>query len=300
VVEREPAGETRGLLRTDAGRLRLGWRILTFLLVATVITVAVALVMPPSVLSQSVAVLVGSLVGGWLLLATDGRGPGALGFHLGGSGPRETTAGLGVGVLIGGVAVALIGLAGGLRWTGEPGTLAGWVMGAVGALSFLVLPAAAEEALLRGYPFQALTESWGPQWALAVTSCLFGLAHLGNPGVTALAIVNVAAAGLMLGVIYLRTASLWWATGAHLGWNWAQGYAADVPVSGLELLDAPYYESVVQGPEWLGGGSFGPEGSLLATAVLLAAAAACWRTGWLRPSGAALRTQPLVLVPVDS
>ena len=296
----EPAGETRGLLRTEAGRLRLGWRILTFLVIAAVITIAGVIVSPPSVLSQSAAVLAGAVVAGWLLLASDARGPGALGFHLGGAGLRETAAGLALGVFIGALAVALIGVAGGLRWTAESGSVSGWVVGGVGAMSFLLLPAAAEEALLRGYPLQSLAESWGPGWALAITSCLFGLAHLGNPGITALAVVNVAAAGLWLGVIYVRTASLWWATGAHLGWNWTQGYAADLPVSGLELLDAPYYESVVQGPDWLGGGSFGPEGSVLVTVVLVLSTAVCWRTGFLRPSPEARRAQPLVLVPVES
>ncbi len=84
-----------------------------------------------------------------------------------------------------------------------------------------------------------------------------------------LGLANILVAGLFLGVVYLKTASLWWATGAHLGWNWAHGFLSDLPVSGLELVDTPLLEPTTQGPEWLSGGSFGPEGSILSTLILL-------------------------------
>jgi hypothetical protein len=128
---------------------------------------------------------------------------------------------------------------------------------------------------------------------LVVTSGVFGALHLTNPNVTVIGTLNVTVAGAFLGVVYLKTLSLWWATGAHLGWNWTHGYLADVPVSGLELIDAPLYEGVVSGPQWLGGGAFGPEGSLLATAVLFVATVLCWRARWLRPDEAVLAARPL-------
>jgi hypothetical protein len=68
-------------------------------------------------------------------------------------------------------------------------------------------------------------------------------------------------------------------------------------VSGLELLDAPLYDGLVRGPDWLGGGAFGPEGSLVATFVVTAAAIVCWRAPWLRPSAVALAARPLALPP---
>jgi hypothetical protein len=115
--------------------------------------------------------------------------------------------------------------------------------------------------------------------------------------VTVFGALDVAASGVFLGVVYLKTLSLWWATGAHLGWNWVHGYLADVPVSGLELLDAPLYEGHARGPDWLGGGSFGPEGSVLATLVVAAAAVVCWRAGFLRADASALAAGPLVSPP---
>jgi CAAX protease family protein len=231
-----------------------------------------------------------------MLLAADGRRPGALGFHLSRETVPEVGKGLALGVLVGLAVVGGMASLGGLRWSPEDGSWVAWLVGGLGALLLLALPAAAEEALLRGYPLQALAEAWGAGGALVATAGVFGALHLGNPGATVLGTVNVAAAGLLLGVVYLRTVSLWWATGVHLGWNWALGYLADVPVSGLEMMDAPFYEGVAGGPDWLGGGSFGPEGSLVATVVVLTVTAACWWGPWLRPGAAASATEPLVLI----
>ena len=282
------------LTATD-GRFRLGWRLLLFLVVASLVDVIVAIALPAGTQYGSAALLLGALVGGWATLALDGRAPGALGFYLRPVAGREVAAGLGLGVVVAIVLVLVMAALGVLRWSAQQGTAGAWLVGSASSLLFLTLPAAAEEALLRGYPLQALAEAWGPWAALFVTSIAFGAVHFANPDVTWLGMANIAAAGLLLGAVYLRTGSLWWATGVHVGWNWAQGYLADVPVSGLELLDAPFYDGVAQGPDWLSGGGFGPEGSALATVVVLAAAAACWWGPWLRPGEAALLASPLAV-----
>jgi membrane protease YdiL (CAAX protease family) len=279
---------------TDAGRVRLGWRLSGFFGVALLVGGFLVAALPSGVVGGAAALLMGALVAGWCLLRLDDRGPGALGFHVTRDAWKEAGYGITLGVLIGIVVVGLMALTGGVRWVAQPGDLVGWLSGAGWALLFLTLPAAAEEALLRGYPLQALTEAWGAAPALGVTSVAFGLLHLGNPGLGALEGANLIAAGLLLGVIYVRTLSLWWATGVHLGWNWAHGYLADVPVSGLEVLDAPLYDGMTAGPSWLGGGVFGPEGSIVATVVLLGATAVCWWGPWLRPGRAARAAGALV------
>jgi membrane protease YdiL (CAAX protease family) len=289
----QPGTESAGLWTVPGGRLRLGWRLLFFALLMFTLGAAATFVLPTGLIAGSGAILLASVGAGVLVLALDGRPAGALGFHVAPTGARESTLGLGLGVGVAVGVVALIAVGGGIQWTPEPGSVLGWVVGAIGALAFLALPAAAEEALLRGYPLQALAEEWGPAWALALTSAAFGALHLANPGVTPIATLNVAMAGVFLGVVYLKTLSLWWATGAHLGWNWGLGYLADAPVSGLDLLDAPLYDGAVTGPAWLGGGSFGPEGSLVASAAVAGAAALCWKAPWLRPSQAALAARPL-------
>ena len=181
------------------------------------------------------------------------------------------------------VVITAIFLLGGVRWTPESGTISGWLLGAFSALAFFTIPAAMEEALVRGYAFQAVVESWGVGAALTITAIIFGALHYGNPDFGWVPLINITLAGVLLGVVYLKTLSLWWATGVHLGWNWTLGYLADVPVSGLELMDAPYYEGHPVGPEWLSGGGFGPEASLIAAVVLLLASILLWWGPWLYP-----------------
>ncbi|HSG08220.1 MAG TPA: type II CAAX endopeptidase family protein [Longimicrobiales bacterium] len=274
--------------------MRLGWRIGLFLVLTVALVLALGVGLARWGLEgAAAATLVGAVAGGAVALRLDGRRVGSLGFHLARSVPWEVTRGLGLGVALATVVVGGISLLGGVRWSVDDGSMLAWLSGALGAAAFLALPAAAEEALLRGYPLQALTEAWGGPWALVMTSVVFGAMHLGNPGATALGTTNTMAAGLFLGVLYLRTGSLWWTTGAHLGWNWGLGFLADLPVSGLVIADAPLLDARSAGPGWLGGGAFGPEGSVVATAGFLACAALCWWGPWLRPEPAALARRPL-------
>jgi len=282
-------------LRTGEGRIRLAWRLLLFLTLATAITVAVALVVPEGLVGSAGATLAGAVGAGALALWLDGRTPGALGFYLTRSVPGEAARGLALGVLLAAVVIGALAAVGGARWHGESGSGLTWTEAGARALALFALPAAAEEALLRGYFLQALAEIWGAGWALWLTSVAFGALHLPNPGITVLGAVNTGAAGLFLGALYLRTGSLWWAAGAHLGWNWALGFLADLKVSGLDLVNAPLLAGASTGPDWLGGGSFGPEGSVLATIGFLGAAAACWWGPWLRPTSDARSRRPLAL-----
>ncbi len=293
-----------GVLREGSGRLRLGWRLLLFGILVFVLLPLVGLLVGLSgwdgIAARSVPLLGAAVGAGWILLRLDGRGPGALGFYLDREAGGELLRGLllGGGVALG--AVAVIALAGGVRWVGEPGTPGRLLSGALSSLWLFGPPAAAEEALFRGYLLQALAEGWGPGRAVVVTSAAFGALHLGNPSVTPLAVVNVAAAGLFLGVVYLRTASLWWASGAHLGWNWAHGFVTDLPVSGLDLVDTPYIEGLPRGAAWVSGGGFGPEGSLLTMVVVALAALYLWRGAWLRPGRAARAADPLIPLPAGA
>src|SRR6185369_10507242 len=94
----------------------------------------------------------------------------------------------------------------------------------------------------------------------------FGLAHLLNPGVTPLAVVNIALAGVFLSLAFFTPGGLWTSSGAHLGWNLGlAGLAA--PVSGLPL-PLPWLDYLPGGPRWLTGGSFGPEGGVLGSLCL--------------------------------
>jgi len=286
------------VFRAADGRVRLGWRLLLFFGIALPLAgIAGTLLGSLGLVGGASATLLAAWFAGAVCLRLDGLAPGALGFYLARSVPGELVRGVGLGV---GLAVAVVGvlaLTRAVGFTGEGGTVGGWLLGAVGAMALLALPAAAEEALLRGYPLQALTRAWGPGWGIGITSLAFGALHLPNPGVTPLGAANTAAAGVFLGVLYLRTGSLWWASAAHLGWNWGLGYLADLPVSGLDLVNAPLVQSASRGPAWWGGGAFGPEGSVVTTLGFLAAAAACWWARWPSAEPAARERRPLAFGP---
>lgn len=284
-----------GIFRTDTGRVRTGWRVLLFFFLLPLLAACFSLIPLDGLNWETVPMLLGGLLAGWILLALDGRTPGALGFYLSPGVPREALLGLGLGVGVAGAVVMGMAVLGGIGWTSEPGATGEFLRQGAGALWFFTLPAAAEEAVFRGYVLQALAESWGPLRALWATSLAFGLVHLANPNPSLLGIANIVMAGVFLGVVYLKTASLWWATAAHLGWNWTLGFLADLPVSGLEVADSPLYEGVAQGAGWISGGPFGPEGSLLATLGFGFAAYGVWKSPRFRPGKRALDLRPLLL-----
>ena len=137
-----------------------------------------------------------------------------------------------------------------------------------GRYALILLPAAFfEELLMRGYPFAILRRVTGWKMALIVTSVLFGLLHLGNPGADAEAILAVIVAGFFLGAIFLATRSLYATGAAHFAWNWIMAGGLHIAVSGLPAQD-PDYRTVETGPDWLTGGQWGPEGGLAAVAAM--------------------------------
>ena len=137
-------------------------------------------------------------------------------------------------------------------------------------LSVAVLAPAAltEELLMRGYPFAVLSETWGWPVAMGITSIVFGLLHLGNPGATPIAIANVMAAGVFLAGVRIVTGSLAAAWAAHFAWNWTMSAGFHTAVSGLPF-GTPRYRLVDTGPDWLSGGAWGPEGGVVAAVGMI-------------------------------
>lgn len=138
------------------------------------------------------------------------------------------------------------------------------------ALAVLVPASLAEELVARGYVWTVLSEWRGPFAATAATSVAFAALHALNPGVTLLSLVCVLLAGVLLALVRWRTGSLAAAWLAHLAWNVVLVVVAHAPVSGLSFA-TPGWRLVPNGPEWLTGGAYGPEGSAVTAVALLAA-----------------------------
>ena len=177
--------------------------------------------------------------------------------------------GLGIGFVLFSVVVGLAAMFDVYNIVGGGGT--GDLVAAL--VGIAIMPAFMEELLFRGILFRWL-EAFGGSWfALALTSALFGAAHLMNPNATAFSSFAIAVeAGILLGGAYMLTRSLWVPMGLHAAWNFTQGEIYDVPVSGLDshgLVTAQ-----MSGPDLLSGGMFGLEASILA--LIPATAVGVW------------------------
>jgi membrane protease YdiL (CAAX protease family) len=152
--------------------------------------------------------------------------------------------------------------AGLLRFVAAPDD--GSWLGAALRVTLVLLPAAlAEEVICRGYLLTVIRDSVGTRAAVVLTSVMFGLLHLKNPGATAASVLVVMLSGLLLATVRIRLNSLYAAWMAHLAWNWTMAVPFHALVSGIRF-DAPGYRAVTQGPSWLSGGDWGPEGGLIA------------------------------------
>lgn len=120
-----------------------------------------------------------------------------------------------------------------------------------------------EEIITRGALFRIVEEGLGTWVALIVSALFFGAAHIANPGATLWSSAAIAIeAGLLFGMLYHVTRSLPLCMGLHAAWNFAQGTIYGVPVSGLKADG--WLVSTRSGPDWLSGGVFGAEASVIA------------------------------------
>jgi uncharacterized protein len=125
-----------------------------------------------------------------------------------------------------------------------------------------------EEFIFRGYLLFTWSKRMAFWRATIFLSVIFGAAHLGNPGENVFGILQVFVIGLVFCLTIRRTGNLWFAVGFHAAWDWAETYFYGTPDSGL-LGVGRLLNTSVQGPNWLTGGSAGPEGSVVAFFVLL-------------------------------
>jgi membrane protease YdiL (CAAX protease family) len=145
---------------------------------------------------------------------------------------------------------------------------------------FFLISAANEEALVRGFMFQALAHNIGPAAALVITSTIFGLLHLANPNITFFSTLNTILAGVWLGVAYLVTRSLWLAVALHMSWNFVMVFVFGLPVSGIVFFKRySWLTGEALDKAWISGGTYGPEGGAAATVALLACTLALWKSG---------------------
>jgi hypothetical protein len=132
-----------------------------------------------------------------------------------------------------------------------------------------------EESTLRGYLQYTLSRGIGFWWGALLLSFLFGFSHGTNPGETPVGLFAAGAVGLVFCLSLWYTGSLWWAVGCHASWDWAESYFYGTSDSGLVAQGHLLGEHPTGARLWSGGAT-GPEGSLLALALLVIMALLMW------------------------
>ncbi|QNO15766.1 CPBP family intramembrane metalloprotease [Alkalicella caledoniensis] len=135
----------------------------------------------------------------------------------------------------------------------------------VGLILFLVV-GFSEEVLFRGYIMHVIDIFKKPWATVFFSSVLFSLAHIGNPNLTTLGLINIGFVGILFAQMFIKTKSLWMPIGYHITWNYFQGNILGLPVSGLDT--SSIISSQVVKHDILSGGAFGPEGGLIVTFII--------------------------------
>jgi membrane protease YdiL (CAAX protease family) len=271
------------LWRNDQGQLRNGWWILVFI---AVFLASQLIYHPVSKGLQHVGVdrawlsplpVVFLLLVTWVCMRLRRQPLSGVGLRLDAKWLGQALAGIGLGSALMLAVTALIYGAGGVNFSLEPAH--GFAALAYGAWLFAWV-ALLEEILFRGFVFQRLVDGIGAPAALLLMGVLFAIAHWGNPGMEGTtefwASVDTALGGILLGLAYLRTGSLALPIGIHFGWNWIEGSWLGFDVSGLDQTGwlLPH---LLDKPQWLTGGAFGPEASIFAVVVDASAVLMLWR-----------------------
>jgi membrane protease YdiL (CAAX protease family) len=213
------------------------------------------------------------------------RGIAAIGLP----GDKAALVNLGFGCL-GGMGAAAVVLAGPLlvhaaRFERDPASPAS--LSSFFFVSVLVLfGSAGEELLFRGFGFQVLLAALGDWPTILPVGILFAVLHAGNPNATWFGLANTAGFGILFGYAFLRSHDIWLPIGLHFGWNFTLPLFG-VNVSGLTMRLTGFTMRWSAGTLW-SGGDYGPEASILTTAVLLLLFAYLWK--------APIRRQPSALL----
>lgn len=132
-----------------------------------------------------------------------------------------------------------------------------------------IIQGATEEILTRGWLLNVLSSKYNIGFGLLISSTLFGLMHLTNPNVNYIAVINIIFVGLFYGLYVIKTNDLWSVCGMHSAWNFAQGNIFGFEVSGLDISVGTLIDLNLVENDFITGGVFGPEASIVATFVLL-------------------------------
>ena len=149
----------------------------------------------------------------------------------------------------------------------------------LGLFPFWLLQGGTEEVATRGWLLTRIAARTNLPLAIVISSSLFGILHMGNAGVTFLSVLNIILDGVLAGLLFIYTDSIWLVVAQHGTWNYVQGNLLGFQVSGTGADASIFSFTMGDGPVWLTGGAFGAEGSIITTLVLLVSLVIVYRLG---------------------
>jgi uncharacterized protein len=286
-----PRGLAGRVFLDSERRLRLGWRLLSYLALVVVATGGVAAMIagsdPPvgrNLLAHLVAVALVVAITWLFRRPVDRRSWRDLGLPPPGRAQLAASgAGFALGVL---TIVGFFGVLRALGWVRVDGGevaergVAGVVALLAAGLGMYAASALFQELAFRGYFFQNLAERLPTGSAAIVAGLIFAALHLPGEDFSSLPLTLVLVADLTLMACFLTltrlaTGSLWLAIGFHTAWNWTMDYVFSLDTAaGPDYGDALVHTRV-GGPDLFGGRYGGVELLYALTSALLLTA--YWR-----------------------
>ncbi len=175
-----------------------------------------------------------------------------------------------IGALLFSTIILILFLTNHIRLDKNPTILTGYkaILPVVLIIPGWIIQGGTEEILTRGWILQTVNARYNKYVALIASSAFFGIMHLGNDSVSTIAIINIILMGLLFSVYSIKTNNIWGACGMHASWNFVQGNIFGLEVSGNNLFKYSLFKFNVNGNELITGGHFGPEASIISTAVI--------------------------------
>ena len=135
----------------------------------------------------------------------------------------------------------------------------------------VVVQCGSEEILYRGYFFQRMQKGYqSPVFAIFINPIPFLLAHVFNPGVTVLALINIYLVGVVMSLMLYYFDSFWLVVAFHSAWNFTQNVIFGLPNSGnLPGFSIGKLDTANAGNSFFYNAGFGVEATGFTTLMLI-------------------------------
>lgn len=129
-----------------------------------------------------------------------------------------------------------------------------------------IIQSGTEEVLSRGWLFSSVAGKNSVGLGIIVSSLFFALMHIGNNNIGVLPILSLLLFAVLTALYMLKTSNIWGVCGIHSAWNCFQGNVFGFSVSGQSVGNS-FMPVSTHGHNWLSGGNFGVEGSIVSQIV---------------------------------